>query len=90
MSYLKIDIVEGNSEVTSDDLHRAEDAALTVLIGRDINSVYAEFQRQWAEFDDYSLLTGDARLWVNAERAANEALTAGWANPGNAWGGLRA
>ena len=90
MSYLKIDIVEGNSEVTSDDLQRAEDAALTVLTGRDIDSVYAEFKRQWEKFDDYFLLTGDARLWVDAERAANAALTEGWANPGNALCGLRA
>ena len=87
---ISVEICFGNRDVTDDDIRRAEDAALTVLTGRDIDSVYAEFKRQWAEFDDYSLLTGDARLWVDAERAANAALTEGWANPGNALCGLRA
>ena len=90
MCYLAIDIISGNSEVDDDDRQRAETAALKVLEGRDPDEVFAEFKRQWAEFDDYSLLTGDARLWVDAERAANAALTEGWANPGNALCGLRA
>ena len=84
MSYLKIDIVEGNSEVTSDDLQRAEDAALRVLdrSGCSVEEIYAEFKRQWAEFDDYTLLTGLARVWVEAEESARVELTAGWRNPG--------
>ena len=90
MGYLAIDIISGNSEVDDDDRQRAEAAALKVLAGREPEEVFAEFKRQWQEFDDYSLLTGDARLWAEAEMAANAALTEGWANPGNALCGLRA
>ena len=89
---ISVEICSGNRDVTDDDIRRAEDAALRILdrSGRSVEEIYAEFRRQWEEFDDYSLLTGDARLWVDAERAANAALTEGWANPGNALCGLRA
>ncbi len=81
---ISVNINHGNSSVHADDIERAEKAALEVLAGRDVDVVFAEFKRQWLEFDDYDLLTGDARLWVDAEQAANVALTLGWHNPNGA------
>lgn len=83
---ISIDIAHGGSNVDADDIHRAETAALAVIAeaGTTPAAAYAEFQRQWAEFDDYELLTGIAAVWVDAERAADCALTEGWANPDGA------
>jgi hypothetical protein len=81
---ISINLTHGTRDVGEDDRDRARDAALAVLFGRDIEEAYREFQRQSAEFDDYDLLTGDAALWAQAERAADRALTEGWHNPDGA------
>ncbi len=85
---IRIEITHGNSSVQEDDLDRAEAAALEVLGNRDIEAVYREFQRQWDVFDSYDEMTGDAALWVEAEKAANVALTKGWHNPNGAGCGI--
>lgn len=79
-----VNVDYGNSYAKKDDIERAEKAALEVLAGHNISAVFEEFKRQLLEFDDYALLTGDAHLWVQAELAANSALTAGWHNPDGA------
>ena len=85
---IRIEITHGNSSVQEDDLDRAEAAALEVLGNRDIEAVYREFQRQWELFDNYYETTGDAALWVEAEKASNVALTEGWHNPNGAGCGI--
>jgi hypothetical protein len=78
-----INILYGASSVTEEDRQRAECAALEVLDRAGVSSetAFAEFQRQWAEFDDYENMTGHAALWVEAEKAADVALTQGWRDP---------
>ena len=65
------------------DIDRARDAAERVLAaaGIDAAAAYAEYQRQWAEFDDEDPMTGAARTWIEARQAADIAATEGWANP---------
>lgn len=86
MTRIAIDILHGNRSVTDEDRERAIDAAEAVLAAaettRDLAA--AEFRRQWEEFDDRDMLTGLARVWIEAEDAADLALTEGWANPDGA------
>jgi hypothetical protein len=86
MTQININILHGNRSVGDDDRSRAKDAALKALESASVTvaDAYAEFQRQWAEFDDYGLMTGLAAVWIEAEQAADLALTAGWANPDGA------
>lgn len=79
---ITIDIHYGNSQVTNDDRYRAEDAACAVLDAKNITpaAAYAEYQRQWELLDDEDGMTGGAVIWVAARRAADLALTLGWAN----------
>jgi hypothetical protein len=92
MTQINIKILHGNRSVSDDDRSRAKDAALKVLESASVTvaDAYAEFQRQWAEFDDYELMTGMAAVWIEAEQAADLALTAGWANPDGAFCSLSA
>jgi hypothetical protein len=97
MSQISINILHGNSSVGDDDRLRAEAAALASLAAAGITAAaaYAEFQRQWTALgtdeaadaglcQDYDSLTGLAASWVDAERAADRALTLGWARPDGA------
>jgi hypothetical protein len=81
---IRINIEFGNSSVQTDDISRAERAAEAVIGTRDAAQIYAEYQRQWLEFDDEAPMTGDALLWIEATKAADLALTKGWHNPGGA------
>lgn len=77
---IQIEITHGR--VDDEDRERAETAALKVLAdaGVTVAQAFGAFKSQWAEFDDYEKMTGLARIWINAEEAANLALTEGWAN----------
>lgn len=82
--HISINVISGRAD--QEDLDRAAAAAVAALDEAGVHAAdaYAEFQRQWAEFDDYEPMTGLARVWVNAEQAADLALTAGWARPDGA------
>ena len=83
---ISIDVLYGNASVADEDRERAENAALAVLASAGVSPAVAaaEYRRQWLEFDDRDKMTGHAALWIVAERAADVALTEGWANPGGA------
>ena len=100
---LSINIRHGSRSVGDDDRSRAKDAALAVLDAAGVTpaDAYTEFTRQWEALgsdeaadagrsQDYDNLTGVARIWGEAERAADMALTAGWANPDGASCGISA
>lgn len=100
---ISINILHGQSYVTTDDRQRAENAAYSVLdrAGVTAADAYAEFCRQWEQLgrdeaadagiaQDYDNLTGLAALWVEAEQAADRALTDGWHNPEGAACGISA
>lgn len=79
---LRLEITHGAACVSEEDRNRAEHAAYASIsaAGTTVAAAYAEFQRQWAEHDDYALMTGLALAWVNAQKAADLALTEGWHN----------
>jgi len=83
---ISLEISYGTSQVDDDDRDRAEAAALAVIsaAGATPKAAYAEFIRQMGELDDYEALTGLARVWTEAEAAADCALTETWAQPGGA------
>jgi hypothetical protein len=94
---LRIHLISGNAEVDDNDRFRAETAALRFLADAGISAeaAYAEFRRQWAYLEtdeavdrglaqDYTHLTGWAVVWIEAEAAANTALTEGWGRPDGA------
>ena len=87
---IRIEVIHGNRSVHEDDIDRAETAALQYLAdhGETPESAHAEFKRQWTALEDscqdYSYLTGAARIWVDAQSAADVALTDGWRDPGGA------
>jgi len=89
---ISINMIDGARFANDEDKQRAADAALMVLseAGVSVEDAFAEFKAQWAEFDDYDKMTGNARLWVKAEEAANCALTEGWANTEGASCGISA
>jgi hypothetical protein len=99
---IQINVMYGNSSVGPDDEERARDAAARVLTdaGTTPAAAYAEFQRQWEALgaddapagtcQDYDSLTGLAAVWIEAERAADHALTLGWARPDGASCGISA
>ena len=84
---ISLQIIYGSAQVDDDDRERAENAALAVIAaaGTTPEAAYAEFVRQMGEFDDYDAMTGLARVWADAEAAADLALTETWARPGGAW-----
>lgn len=97
MAQISINILHGSRSVGDDDRSRAEDAALAVLDTACVTvaDAHGEFRRQWEALgtdeaadagrsQDYDSLTGLAALWVEAERAADVALTQGWATPDGA------
>ena len=81
---IHIEVAYGNAEVTDDDIERAETAALGILNGIDPDTAYAEYQRQWEVLDSHNGMTGLASLWIEAQQAADIALTEGWARPDGA------
>lgn len=98
---ISINIIHGR--VDEDDKHRAETAALAVIekAGTTVAAAHAEFGRQWewlgteeaeaqGKGQDHDDLTGLALVWLDAERAADLALTEGWANPDGASCGISA
>ena len=87
---LSVNMIAGRAD--DEDKDRAAAAAVAVLdaAGVTIADAYAEFQRQWEDLDSYDGMTGLAALWVVAEKAADIALTQGWANPDGASCGISA
>lgn len=82
---ISVNICHGSAYVSNEDKDRAEAAALKVLGSVEPETAYAEFQRQWDVLDDCDRMTGLAKLWVEAGRAADVALTEGWRNPAGAY-----
>lgn len=87
---ISLTILHGGASVGDDDRDRAEAAALAVLTqaGTTPRAAYTEFQHQWEALDDYDAMTGLAAVWIEAEKAADGALTEGWARPGGASCGI--
>lgn len=83
MSLITVEMIDGSRFAGDDDRERAKVAAYQFIAdaGLTVPEAFAEFKRQWEQFDDYAPMTGAARVWIDAEAAANEALTAGWARP---------
>ena len=93
MTTIRIDWIHGRPHRgAEDDEARASEAAGAVLASAGVEPTdgEAEYNRQWAEYDDEAPMTGLARLWVEARDAANRALTAPWHNPGGASCSIRA
>ena len=82
---ISIEIIDGARFVGQDDITRAENAALKILGDADHAVAYAEYLRQFEELQSHDGMTGLAALWLEAIAAADEALTAGWLNPGGAF-----
>lgn len=81
---VSVNVLYGRTD--EEDRDRAAAAAVSVLdaAGVTIADAYAEYQRQWDDLDSTDDMTGLAALWVEAERAADIALTDGWARPDGA------
>lgn len=81
---ISINMIAGRAD--DEDKDRAAEAAVAALdaAGAKAADAYAEYQRQWDALDDIEGMTGLALVWVEAERAADAALTAGWARPDGA------
>jgi hypothetical protein len=71
---ISINMISGRAD--QDDKDRAADAAVAVLDAAGVKAAdaFAEYQRQWAELDEVEGMTGLASIWVEAERAADNAL----------------
>ena len=83
-AHIAIDWTHGRPQNGADqDEARAIQAAERVLdaAGADYAAAYDEYQRQWVELDDEDRMTGLARVWIEAARAADVALTDGWSDP---------
>lgn len=85
--YLHLDIDSGSRSVEPADIDRALTAAARVL--RDARADVLACQYEWRRFrrsdcgcDDYA--QGEARVWLEAQQAADIALTAGWHDPNGA------
>jgi hypothetical protein len=87
---LSVNMIWGRAD--DEDKDRAAAAAVAVLdaAGVSIADAFAEFKRQWSALDSCDGMTGLAALWVEAEEAADRALTQGWANPDGASCGISA
>jgi hypothetical protein len=96
---ISLNILYGAASVTDEDRERAIAAAYFVLdqhgiTGYGVPDAAGEFRAQWqylgdedADDDrvqDYGHLTGTAKIWVEAEAAADRALTLGWHDPSGA------
>jgi hypothetical protein len=70
------------SQVDAEDIGRARDAAEAVLAqhGVTAEAAYAAYRAQWLWYDDEDPMTGAALAWIAARKAADIAITAGWAN----------
>jgi hypothetical protein len=82
---ISITITHGSASVTNEDRERAEAAALKALVGVDPTTAYAEYLRQFEKLDGHDGMTGLAALWIDAQKAADMALTRGWMNPDGAF-----
>ena len=85
---VEIHVLRGSHEVKNDDWERAVAAADAVFTLNKTTSdaCGAAFYAWWCSTEDqnYDSATGLAAIWVQAERAANTALTLGWARPDGA------
>lgn len=81
---ISIKIIYGSASVTNEDRERAKNAALAVLGDVNYSTAYAEYHRQFVKLDGHDGMTGLAALWIEAEKAADLALTRGWYNPDGA------
>ena len=93
---ISLNIIYGAASVTDEDRERAIAAAYFVLDqhGITVPDAAGEFRAQWqylgdenaidVRVQDYEHLTGAAKIWVEAEAAADRALTLGWHDPSGA------
>jgi hypothetical protein len=95
---ISVNVILGNAYVDDDDRDRARAAALAVLEAQGFTATgaFSAFVAEWAyletqeAIDEGRCQTYDDMLipaslaWIEAERAANLALTEGWANPDGA------
>jgi len=82
----EIALVMTSGSADDDDQFNAKTAAAEYLTnaGVTVADAAAEYLLQWAKFDDEAPMTGLARIWIDAGRAASDALTQGWADPDGA------
>ena len=80
----QIQVYTGCGYAGHDDIARAKEAAKRVLGGLAIES-YTAYQEQHAADIDEAEMTGLAALFVEATKAADQALTEGWHNPDADW-----
>lgn len=78
--------------VTEEDRDRARDAAVAVLVAAGVEAAYAyeDYLTQMEQYGEHEGMTGPAAVWVEAERAADRALTQGWADPQGAYCSIHA
>lgn len=95
---ISINVIHGNASVDDDDRDRARAAALAVLEGVGVtpNAAFAAFVAEWGFLgSEQAIGSGRCQVyhdmrdplavaWINAESAANLALTEGWADPDGA------
>lgn len=79
-THINIEWIDGARFKSDEDDYRAQAAAYAAFeeAGVDPVEAQAEYQRQWAEFDDEAPMTGLALVWMKARDAANVAATEGW------------
>jgi hypothetical protein len=85
---ISVNILYGVAFVSQADKWRAEAAAQAVFDAAGVTDevAHAAFRAWWESTDnqDYAAVPADARIWIDGERAADRALTEGWANPDGA------
>lgn len=81
---MRIEMISGRAD--DDDKARALDAAEAVFTAANVSpaEAYAEFMCQWLATDTRETMHGLALVWIDAESAADIALTKGWHNPNGA------
>jgi len=81
-----VEIVYGKRSVDDADRDRAATAAARLLneAGVVAADAAAEYQAHWLQYDEEDRMTGLALVWIQARKAADIALTEGWADPNGA------
>lgn len=74
----------GWNSVDDADQARAIAAAEAVCKAANVTptAAFEAYTAQWSELDGHDGMTGPALTWIEAQQAADVALTSTWANPG--------
>ena len=80
----RIKIIHNSSIVEADDVERAIAAAEDIFdsYGTSAKAAFSEFEWQRKELG-FDQIGGLAEAWVEAQKAADLALTENWTNPGS-------